>query len=378
MGRAARMARMARMAQRSVDMASGVPVALGNDRGNDAMTTLHPAQVRPRPADPLVSLVVPVFNEQEAVPVFLERVAAEMQLPDARLEIIFVNDGSTDGTLGLLLGIASARPDVRLVNLSRNFGKEAAMSAGLDHAEGDAVVLIDVDLQDPPALVAAFLAHWRAGYDIAYGLRASRSGDSRLKAATAGAFYAWFNRISDTPIPPNVGDFRLLDRRVVQALRQLPERGRFMKGLFAWVGFPSIAVPFERPPRLVGRSSWNYWRLWNFALEGFVSFSTAPLKIWTYLGGVLAVAAVFYAVFILLRVAFVGVDVPGYASLIIVLLGGTALNLMSLGMIGEYVGRLFVETKQRPVYIVEGVYGSMAPARGDISGGVRNDGGRAD
>jgi glycosyltransferase involved in cell wall biosynthesis len=324
------------------------------------MTMLHPAQIRPRPAHPLVSLVVPVFNEQEAVPVFLASVAARVILQDIRLEIIFVNDGSTDNTLGVLLGIAASRPDVRLVNLSRNFGKEAAMSAGLDHAEGDAVVLIDVDLQDPPELIGVFLEHWRQGYDIAYGLRTSRSGDSRFKAVTAGAFYAWFNRISETPIPANVGDFRLLDRRVVQAMRQLPERGRFMKGLFAWVGFPSIGIPFERPPRAAGTSSWNYWRLWNFALEGFVSFSTAPLKIWTYLGGLLACGAMAYAVIILVRVLLVGIDVPGYASLLLVMLAGTALNLISLGMIGEYVGRLFVETKRRPVYLVEGLYGGDA------------------
>jgi glycosyltransferase involved in cell wall biosynthesis len=325
--------------------------------------SLHPAQIRPRPAHPLVSLIVPVFNEQEAVPLFLAQLAARLHLPDARLEIIFVNDGSTDDTLGVVLSLAAARSDLRLVNLSRNFGKEAAMSAGLDHAQGDAVVLIDVDLQDPPELIATFYDHWRQGYDIAYGLRTSRSGDSMLKAATAGAFYSWFNRISDTPIPPNVGDFRLLDRRVVQALRQLPERGRFMKGLFAWVGFASIGVPFARPQRAAGASTWNYWRLWNFALEGLVSFSTAPLKVWTYLGGALALGAVCYAVIILVRVLVVGIDVPGYASLLLVMLLGTALNLVSLGMIGEYVGRLFVETKQRPVYIVEGVYGGDAASR---------------
>ncbi len=327
------------------------------------MTTLHPAQIRPRPANPLVSLVVPVFNEQEAVPVFLARLATDVRLPEARIEVIFVNDGSTDATLPVLLDITAARADVRLVNLSRNFGKEAAMTAGLDQAQGDCVVLIDVDLQDPPELIAEFLAQWRLGYDIAYGLRTSRSGDSRLKAVTAGAFYSWFNRISDTPIPPNVGDFRLLDRRVVHALRALPERGRFMKGLFAWVGFPSIGIAFERPRRAVGTSSWNYWRLWNFALEGLVGFSTAPLKVWTYVGTALGGAALLYALVILARVLFVGVDVPGYASLILVLLLGTALNLISLGVIGEYVGRLFVEVKGRPIYIVEGVYGESPPAQ---------------
>jgi glycosyltransferase involved in cell wall biosynthesis len=320
------------------------------------MPDLQAAQIRPRPHAPLISLIVPVYNEDEAIPLFLAEVDRRLVIPDARLELVFVNDGSKDGTLTQLLAAAAARADVTLVNLSRNFGKEAAMTAGLDHARGDAVVLMDVDLQDPPELVAVFVEKWREGYDIAYGLRESRSGETRLKTITARMFYAWFNRISDTAIPPNVGDFRLLDRRVVEALRRLPERGRFMKGLFAWVGFPSIAVPFERPARQAGETKWNYWRLWNFAIEGIVSFSTAPLKIWTYLGLSLAGVSILYAIFILLRVFLVGVDVPGYASLILILLFGTALNLISLGMIGEYIGRLFVETKQRPVYLVEGLY----------------------
>jgi len=228
-------------------------------------------------------------------------------------------------------------------------------------------VLMDVDLQDPPELVAIFVEHWRAGYDIAYGLRESRDGETRLKTATAALFYTWFNRIADTPIPHNVGDFRLLDRRVVAALRLLPERGRFMKGLFAWVGFPSIAVPFERPPRQAGTTKWNYWRLWNFAIEGIVSFSTAPLRIWTYLGVGLATLSTLYALYILIRVFLVGVDVPGYASLIVVILAGTALNLISLGMIGEYVTRLFIEAKQRPIYLTEGVY--RGADRIDAAGG---------
>ncbi len=316
---------------------------------------LHAAQVRQRPDTPLITLIVPVFNEAAALAPFLAA-TARIEVPDARLEYLFVNDGSTDGTFARLLDIAAARDDVRLLNFSRNFGKEAAMTAGLDFARGDAVVLMDVDLQDPPELVAAFVAQWRAGYDIAYGVRHSRRGDTALKRMTARWFYDWFNRVSDTPIPSDVGDFRLLDRRVVTALQALPERGRFMKGLFAWVGFPAIGVPYERPARQHGTSTWNYWRLWNFALEGIVSFSTAPLRIWSYVGLLLAMAAGAYALFILVRVLLVGVDVPGYASLILVLLVGTALNLISLGMIGEYVGRLFIETKQRPVYLVEGVY----------------------
>jgi glycosyltransferase involved in cell wall biosynthesis len=320
------------------------------------MTNLSPARARPRPAQPLISLIVPVYNEADAIPLFLEQLAARLAVPDAALEIVFVNDGSRDGTLDMLLSVAEARTDVTVVNLSRNFGKEAAMTAGLDHAHGDAVVLMDVDLQDPPELVAVFVEKWREGFDIAYGLRSSREGDTRLKSASAGWFYAWFNRISDTQIPANVGDFRLLDRRVVSALQKLPERGRFMKGLFAWVGFPSVAVPFERPGRQAGTTKWNYWRLWNFAIEGVVSFSTAPLRIWTYIGLLLAAFSVLYALFILAKVLFVGINVPGYASLIVVLLLSTSLNLISLGMIGEYVSRLFVEAKQRPIYLTEGVY----------------------
>jgi glycosyltransferase involved in cell wall biosynthesis len=320
------------------------------------MPGLHSAQLRPRPASALISLIVPVYNEEESIELFLGEVDRRLQIAGVRFEFVFVNDGSADATLAHVLDAAAVRDDVTLVNLSRNFGKEAAMTAGLDVARGDAVVLMDVDLQDPPELIAVFVEKWREGYDIAYGLRQSRSGETRLKTTTARLFYAWFNRISDTAIPPNVGDFRLLDRRVVDALRLLPERGRFMKGLFAWVGFPSVAVPFERPPRQAGSTKWNYWRLWNFAIEGIVSFSTAPLKIWTYLGLTLAASSVLYAGFILLRVLLVGVDVPGYASLILILLFGTALNLISLGMIGEYIGRLFVETKQRPVYLVEGIY----------------------
>jgi glycosyltransferase involved in cell wall biosynthesis len=317
---------------------------------------------RPRPADPLISVIVPVYNEAEAIDAFLAQVTPEITRAGVRHEIIFVNDGSSDSTLSLLIARAQATPGLRVVNLSRNFGKEAAMTAGLDLAQGDAAVLIDVDLQDPPELLSRFIGLWRDGYDVVYGLRESRAADGRLKAITAGLFYKVFNRITATPIPHNVGDFRLIDRRVVTAIRQMPERGRFMKGLFAWVGFSSVAVPYVRPARVLGQTSWNYWRLWNFALDGIVSFSTAPLRIWTYCGVVIALGAVGYAAFILLHRLVMGVDVPGYASLIIVLLFSTAANLISLGMIGEYVSRLFVETKQRPIYLLEGIYQQDAPA----------------
>ena len=320
---------------------------------------------RPRSPDPLISLIVPVYNEAEAIGDFLKQVTPEIARSGARFEIIFVNDGSTDSTLPTLL--AQSRPGLRTVNLSRNFGKEAAMTAGLDHAQGDAAVLIDVDLQDPPELLGRFVALWREGYDVVYGLRQSR-GDGRLKALTAGLFYAAFNRMSATAIPHDVGDFRLIDRRVIAALHQMPERGRFMKGLFAWVGFPSVAVPYVRPPRRLGKTKWSYWRLWNFALDGIVSFSTAPLRIWTYCGALLAACALAYGGFIGVRTLLLGNDVPGYASLIVVLLFSTAANLVSLGMIGEYVSRLFVETKQRPIYLLEGVYAGadfLAVARED-------------
>ncbi len=311
---------------------------------------------RQRPPDPLISLIVPVYNEAEAIDAFLDQVGPAIAQAGARFETIFINDGSTDATLPLLVARAQERAGLLVVNLSRNFGKEAAMTAGLDQAQGDAAVLIDVDLQDPPELLGRFVELWREGYDVVYGLRQSRDAEGRLKAMTASLFYSVFNAMSATPIPHNVGDFRLIDRRVVAALRQMPERGRFMKGLFAWVGFPSIGVPYVRPARLLGQTKWNYWRLWNFALDGIVSFSTAPLRIWTYFGAVMALGALAYAAFIALRTILLGSDVPGYASLIIVLLFSTAANLVSLGMIGEYVSRLFVETKQRPIYLLEGVY----------------------
>jgi glycosyltransferase involved in cell wall biosynthesis len=320
--------------------------------------------LRPRADDPLISVVVPVFNEDESIDAFLDAIVPELVKAGVRFEIIFVNDGSSDGTLDMLIERAARMPELKAVNLSRNFGKEAAMTAGLDQAAGDAAVLIDVDLQDPPELLGRFIGLWRQGYDVVYGLRQSRAGDGRLKTVTAGLFYAVFNWMSATPIPHNVGDFRLIDRRVIDALAQLPERGRFMKGLFAWVGFPSIAVPYVRPARSFGQTKWNYWRLWNFAIDGIVSFSSAPLRVWTYCGAALALGALCYAAFILLDVVFFGIAVPGYASLILVLLFSTAANLISLGMIGEYVSRLFVETKRRPIYLVEGIYGrpSKTPA----------------
>ncbi|MBL0901309.1 MAG: glycosyltransferase, partial [Reyranella sp.] len=245
----------------------------------------------------------------------------------------------------------------------RTSAKDPPLTAGIDHARGDILVPMDIDLQDPPELIAAFVARWREGYDIVYGIRAGRHSDTATKRVSAGWFYRVFNSMSPVRIPPNVGDFRLVDRRAVEVLRQLPERNRFMKGLFAWVGFNSIGVPYERPQRAAGTTKFSLWRLWNFAIDGVVSFSTAPLRAWFYVGVVIAAIAVLYAIFIITRVLILGIDTPGYASLLIAVLLMGAIQLLSLGIIGEYLGRLFLEVKARPIYVVEGVYrdGNVEP-----------------
>ena len=273
-----------------------------------------------------------------------------------RFELVFINDGSRDNTFARLFDRGRGDRRIRIVNLSRNFGKEAALTAGIDHAKGDILIPMDIDLQDPPELIQPFIARWREGYDIVYGVRTARLTDTRAKRMSAGWFYRVFNSLSPVRIPPNVGDFRLVDRRAVEVLRQLPERNRFMKGLFAWVGFNSIGVPYERPQRAAGTTKFNFWRLWNFALDGVVSFSTAPLRAWFYVGVVIAAIAVLYALFIVTRVLILGIDTPGYASLLIAVLLMGAIQLLSLGIIGEYLGRLFLEVKGRPIYVVEGVY----------------------
>lgn len=314
------------------------------------------ARRRHRPVDPLLSLVVPVFNEEESIDLFLDTVIPLLEKASLRFELVFVNDGSRDGTFARLFDRGRRDRRIRIVNLSRNFGKEAALTAGIDHAKGDILIPMDIDLQDPPDLIQPFIARWREGYDIVYGVRTARLTDTRAKRMSADWFYRVFNSMSPVRIPPNVGDFRLVDRRAVEVLRQLPERNRFMKGLFAWVGFNSIGVPYERPQRVAGTTKFNFWRLWNFALDGVVSFSTAPLRAWFYVGVVIATIAVLYALFIVTRVLIFGIDTPGYASLLIAVLLMGAIQLLSLGIIGEYLGRLFLEVKGRPIYVVEGVY----------------------
>ncbi len=314
------------------------------------------AQRGRRPADPLLSLIVPVFNEDESIDIFLDAVEPYLDGAGLRFEIVFVNDGSRDNTLAHLLDRSARDSRVKVVNLSRNFGKEAALTAGIDQAQGDILIPMDIDLQDPPDLFKPFIARWREGYDIVYGVRSARDTDTLAKRVSASWFYWAFNSMSPVRIPANVGDFRLIDRRAVEVLRRLPERNRFMKGLFAWVGFNAIGVPYERPRRAAGSSKFNLWRLWNFALDGVVSFSTVPLRVSFYTGVVIAVVAVLYALFILGRVLLFGVDTPGYASLLVVVLLMGAIQLVSIGIVGEYLGRLFLEVKGRPIYVVEGVY----------------------
>ena len=304
-------------------------------------------------ARPVLSVVIPMYNEAEIVGEMHRRLAAVMTQLGAAWEVIYVNDGSRDTSLRIVEVLQQADGHIAVVNLSRNFGKEIATTAGLDHARGDAVIVIDADLQDPPEVIPRLVATWRAGYDVVYAQRRKRNGDSWLKKASAAAFYRIMRNIGDVPLPENVGDFRLMSRRVVDAVQQLRERHRFMKGLFAWVGFPSTVVVYDREPRGAGRTKWSYWKLWNLALEAITSFTVAPLKFATWLGLAVAVFAVVFGAQLILRTLLFGNPVAGYPSLmaVVLFLGGT--QLFTLGIVGEYLGRVFDETKRRPLYLVE-------------------------
>lgn len=320
----------------------------------------HPSHpVRSRQGRTL-SIVAPCFNEERALGFFFDRLEPVLAASGLDCEIIFVNDGSRDGTLALLLERAQRDPRVKVLDLSRNFGKDIALTAGLDAASGDLVVPIDVDLQDPPEVILEFIAAWEGGADIAVGVRTDRSSDGLVKRSTAAGFYRLFNRLSDVGLIHNAGDFRLLDRRVVEVLRQLPERRRFMKGLFSWVGFRQAQVPYVRAPRVAGASAWRYWRLWNFALDGITAFSTAPVRIWTYVGLAAAAAALGFALLIIARTLFLGADVPGYPSLMVVLLFSFGFQMIAVGVLGEYVARIYEEVKARPLYVVMNRFGFEA------------------
>lgn len=308
----------------------------------------------------LLSVVVPAYNEQEVLPEFHKRLSDVLKSMSVNAEIVYVNDGSTDNTLAVMHSLRDSDPRVGIVDLSRNFGKEIALTAGLDHAKGDAVVVIDADLQDAPELIPEFVKHWADGYDVVYAKRISRDGESLMKKASAFAFYRLIQKISRVRIPEDTGDYRLLSRRAVDALKQLREQHRFMKGLFAWMGFPQKEVQYRRDPRYTGQTKWNYWRLWNFALEGITSFTIAPLKLATYLGLVIALGAFMYAGVIIYRTLIYGNPVAGYPSLMTVMLFLGGIQLITIGIIGEYLGRVFDEVKQRPLYLLKGYEPSRA------------------
>ncbi len=306
-----------------------------------------------RSEDPLITLIVPAFNEEAAIGPFLQTVTPILAKTGCRFEILFVNDGSRDNTLSVLRAAKAANPAIVILSLLRNFGKEAAMTAGLDHAGGDAVILIDVDLQDPPELIVDFVARWRAGAEVVYGTRRSRARDGIAKRLTAVFFYKVFNLLSPTKLPFNAGDYRLMDRRVVNEIKTLRERNRFMKGLMVWPGFRMESVEFARPQRSAGSTSYNYWKLWNFALDGITSFSTLPLRLWLYVGGIISFLSFLYAGFIMVHALITGGDVPGYPSLMVAVMFFGGIQLFSIGLIGEYVGRILNETKARPIYIID-------------------------
>lgn len=300
-----------------------------------------------------LSLVIPMHNEEPVLDSLFARLDATVGKLPLKLEIVCVDDGSRDATLELLRARAAGDPRLRVLSLSRNFGKEAALTAGLEASSGDMVVPLDADLQDPPELIAEFVALWEQGYDVVYGVRSDRTSDTVLKRTTANLFYRVFNTLSDYPIPASTGDFRLMDRCVIEALRRLPERNRFMKGLFAWVGFRQVGVPYVRPARMAGTTAWGYRKLFRFAIDGVTAFTTLPLRVWTLVGIGAAFLAILTGLGLIVRVLIVGRDVPGYASLMVVVLFGFALQMIALGVMGEYIGRMYQEVKGRPTYLVK-------------------------
>lgn len=328
----------------------------------------HAPEASRRRATCELSLVVPMYNEADACDALFAAVVPVLEGCAASFEIVCVDDGSTDDTLERVREHRAECSSIRVVSLARNFGKEAAMTAGIDIASGRAVVVMDADLQDPPELIADMVDAWRGGAKVVLARRVDRSSDSPLKRLTSLLFYVIFEKLAKPAIPRNVGDFRLIDRDVAEALKRLPERSRFMKGLFAWVGFPQATIEYVRRPRASGRTKFDYRKLWNFALDGILSFSALPLKVWSYCGLLLSAGAAVYLCFIVVRTLLFGVDVPGYASLMSVSLFFNGVVLISLGVLGEYVSRIFVEVKQRPIYIIsalEGFDDTADAARGD-------------
>lgn len=302
---------------------------------------------------PSIDIIVPVFNEQAVIPLFQERISSAMQRCDVDWRVIFVDDGSSDDSLDVIKRMHEEHGQFGYLSLSRNFGKEYAVTAGLDHASADAAVVIDVDLQDPPELIPEMVTEWHAGYDVVYATRKARHGESMAKKTTANLFYRTINSMSKIEIPKDTGDFRLMSRRAYQAVNKLRERNRFMKGLFAWVGYKQKQIHFEREPRAAGETKWNYSKLWRFALDGITSFSYLPLRFATWIGMSVAIFAFIYGAIIIAKTLIFGNDVPGYPSLMVVILFLGGIQLTALGIIGEYLGRMFNESKQRPLYLID-------------------------
>jgi len=300
-----------------------------------------------------LSLVVPVYNEQESISVFIKTINIVLNKCGYCFELIFINDGSIDNTQSILLSYALDDSRIKIIELSRNFGKEYALCAGFEYASGDAVIPMDVDLQDPPELIMDFIEYWEKGADIVVGIRSTRKSDSLSKRLSANLFYKIFRSLCGARMIPNAGDYRLLSRPALEALKKLPECVRFTKGLYAWIGFNQKIVMYERRPREKGSTKWKSWKLWNFAIDGITSFTTLPLRIWSYLGFGIACIGFGYAIILIVRTLVLGIDVPGYASIMVTLLTIGGLILTSLGIIGEYLGRIFEEVKKRPHYIVK-------------------------
>lgn len=307
---------------------------------------------------PLISLIVPCYNEQDVIGLCFTRIVSSIVplVRDFRFEIFFVNDGSTDKTLAILHELRSEFITVHVINLSRNFGKESAMTAGIDYAKGDAVIILDADLQDPPELIKDMIELWQTeNADVVYGQRVSRSGETWLKKSTAHAFYRVINFISRVNIPRNTGDFRLMSRRAVNALATLREHHRFMKGLFAWIGYKQVPLQYNRAPRAAGRTKWDYLKLWNLSLEGITGFSMTPLRMASLFGLIIALFAFVFGAAIIIRTLISGNDVPGYASLMVMITFLSGIQLVSIGILGEYIGRIFNETKHRPLYLIDDI-----------------------
>lgn len=323
------------------------------------------AALAPRPERWRLSVVVPMFNEAAAIDPFLDALLPVLDATGAEAEVLCIDDGSSDATAERVLARQAADRRLKLIVFTRNFGKEAALSAGLDHVTGDVVICLDADLQHPPGLIPRMLERWREGWDVVAAVRRGRETDGRLRAAVSRLFYRVFNRIAEREIPPEIGDFRLMDAAVVRAMRLLPERNRFMKGLFAWVGFRGTTVAYDAAPRVAGTSAYGFWRLWNFAIDGITAFSTWPLRVWSYVGLAIAALSLVYASWIVVSTLIYGVDVPGFASLIVLILFLGAIQLISLGVLGEYVGRILVEVKRRPLYLVRRAWGLEGGAGGE-------------